>query len=73
MAQSSNRRANSLLLMDPFAMWEHPDSLLRVQSHDILSKTSRDILYTPAQAQRAREKAWPGRRWMFRNSACGLW
>lgn len=29
MAQSLNRRAHSLLLMDPFAMWEHPDSLLR--------------------------------------------
>lgn len=29
MAQSLNRRAHSLLLMDPLAMWEHPDSLLR--------------------------------------------
>lgn len=29
MAQSLNRRANSLLLMDPFEMWDHPDSLLR--------------------------------------------
>ena len=29
MAQSLNRPAHSLLLMDPFAMWEHPDALLR--------------------------------------------
>jgi hypothetical protein len=27
-----------------------------VQSHDILYITSRDILYTPAQVERARER-----------------
>jgi hypothetical protein len=36
-----------------------------VQSHDMLYKTSRDILYTPALVPPAgREQGWRGRRWM---------
>ena len=40
-------------------------TLLGVQSHDMLYKTSRDILYTPALVPPAgREQGWRGRRWM---------
>jgi len=45
-----------------------------VQSHDILYKVSRDILYTPrARSARGWRKEWLGRRWMCRSNACGLW
>ena len=46
-----------------------------VQFHDILYKVSRDILYTPVRAQRAREcnRGWHGRRWISENSGCSLW
>jgi ketosteroid isomerase-like protein len=45
-----------------------------VQSHDILYKVSRDILYTPALVPPARrEQGWRGRRWTWRNRKCGLW
>jgi hypothetical protein len=50
-----------------------PALLPLCSSHDILYKTSRDILYTSARAQRAQEQPWLGKRWMFRNNACGLW
>jgi hypothetical protein len=49
-------------------------TLLSVQSHDMLSTLSRDILYTSALAQRAqRSLGWRGRRWTYRISGCGLW
>ena len=41
---------------------------LCVQSHDILYKVSRDILYTPARARHARgHEGWRGRRWMSKS------
>ena len=51
-----------------------PTSQHHVQIHDILYRMYRDILYTPARAERAQEqqRKWPGKGWMSKSNVCDL-
>src|SRR6185312_9057212 len=56
------------------AMSGSPASPMFVQIHDILYRMYRDILYTPARAERAQEqqRKWPGKGWMSKSNVCDL-
>ena len=74
----SSRKLSCLKLKFTFQLTcslgaKSPDGPPFVQIHDILYRMYRDILYTPARAERAQEqpRKWRGKRWMSENNVCG--